>query len=66
MITATSALQRDGEKTGVVTIDIGLKELTDYVESIKVTEIKDYSLSLLTQRGLCIANKDSALIGKEL
>jgi methyl-accepting chemotaxis protein len=66
MLTATSALVRDGRKEGVVTIDIGLAELTGYFKSITLPEIGRYSLSLLTSGGVCIVNSDPSLIGTQV
>ena len=66
MITATSALFQNSKKIGVVTIDIGLTELTNFFQTIEISEISDYSLSLLTQKGFCITNKNADLIGKQL
>jgi methyl-accepting chemotaxis protein len=65
MITATSAMLRGGKKLGVVTIDIGLKELANYLQSIEIAELKTFSLSMLTRKGLCIASKDPGLVGKQ-
>lgn len=36
MITATSTIIKKGQKDGVITLDIGLKELQDYVTNIKI------------------------------
>ena len=66
MITATSALVHGGKKIGVVTLDIGLAELTGYLDSIKISEIGDYSLSLLTRDGVCVAGDKPEQEGKQL
>ena len=64
MITATSALSRDGKKQGVVTIDIGLKELTELFSAISLGEVSGSRLSLVTAKGVCVASSDSSLVGK--
>ena len=64
MITATSALVQDSKKIGVVTIDIGLADLTDYINTIEIPGLTTYSLSLLTGKGMCVTNKDTSLIGQ--
>jgi methyl-accepting chemotaxis protein len=66
MITATSALTRGSAKLGVVTIDVGLKELSDYFAGIGIDEIKDYSLAIVSKAGLCVTSPDPAKVGKEL
>jgi methyl-accepting chemotaxis protein len=66
MITATSALARDGKKQGVVTIDIGLKGLTELFSAISIDEVSDSRLSLVTAKGVCVANGDPSLVGKKI
>ncbi len=66
MITATSVLQRNGKKIGVVTLDLGLKEMSDYVTSLKIAGLSDYSFSLLSVNGIYLANSDKTLVGKNI
>ncbi|SIQ88339.1 Methyl-accepting chemotaxis protein [Alkalispirochaeta americana] len=63
MITATSALMQGRDKTGVVTIDIGLEELTDYFSRIEIDLISDYTLTLLSREGEAIISSDTSRTG---
>lgn len=40
--------------------------MTDYIKSIEIPGISKYSLSLLTEKGICVTNKDTSLIGTAL
>lgn len=62
MITATSALMQGQQKTGVVTIDIGLEELTDYFSRIEIDLISEYTLTLLSREGQAIASSDGSRV----
>ncbi|MGI5172949.1 HAMP domain-containing protein [Treponema sp. OMZ 840] len=66
MITATSVLQKDGKKLGVVTVDLGLAPLSAYFSTIEFTDIREYSLSLINEKGVCFNNKNTDLIGKRI
>jgi len=68
MITITSALldTQGKKKLGVVTIDLGLEPLTAYFTAITFPDIREYSLSLINERGICLNNKDKSIIGKQL
>jgi Cache domain. len=66
MITATAAIVRNSKKAGVVTIDVGLKELTESFKSIKIPGLKTYSLSLVSKNGTCVVGSDPAMTGKKL
>lgn len=66
MITATSALKDGVKKLGVITIDLGLKELSEYFSQIKFQGISSYDLSLISSDGTYINAKNSELIGKKI
>lgn len=57
MITATSGIEKDSKKTGVITLDIGLKELQEYVSDIKIG--KEGYAFILTREGYYLANRDT-------
>ncbi len=61
MITATSAINKNGAKAGVVTLDVGLQELNQYIRNVKVGDT-GYAY-LLTAEGFYLAHKDE---GKNL
>ncbi|HVI39758.1 MAG TPA: cache domain-containing protein, partial [Anaerovoracaceae bacterium] len=56
MITASASINRNGKVIGATTYDIGLKEMQDYVQNIKVGE-KGYAF-IITQQGYYWASKD--------
>jgi len=58
MITVTSPISLNGKKVGVVTIDIGITELSNYIKSIKVGE--SGSAYLVTGEGSYLAHKDES------
>lgn len=60
MITATSPIIRNGKKAGVVTFDVGLEELKNYVKEIKFSEMNDFSVFLVTKQGYYLGHKDEA------
>ncbi|MGP1576693.1 MAG: methyl-accepting chemotaxis protein [Treponema sp.] len=68
MITITSTLfdPQNNKKLGVVTIDLGLEPLTAYFSAIEFSDIREYSLSLIDKNGICLNNKDTSIIGKQL
>ncbi|WP_428770190.1 methyl-accepting chemotaxis protein [Treponema sp. HNW] len=66
MITATSVLRKGQKKLGVVTVDLGLAPLTEYFSAIEFSDIREYSLSLINENGLCFNNKNKDLIGKRI
>ena len=68
MITITSALldTQTKKKLGVVTIDLGLEPLTAYFTAIRFSDIREYSLALINEHGICLNNKDKDMIGKQL
>ncbi|MCT4563622.1 MAG: methyl-accepting chemotaxis protein [Maledivibacter sp.] len=57
MITATSAIEKTGEKVGVITLDIGLDELQQYVSNIKIGQ-EGYAF-VVTSEGYYLANRDT-------
>ena len=66
MITATTAIVQKSKKAGVVTIDVGLKELTESFKTIKIPGLKTYDLSLVSKNGTCVVGRDPGLTGKKL
>jgi methyl-accepting chemotaxis protein len=66
MITATSPLTRNGKKIGVVTMDVGLKALTDYFGNMEFKDVKNSSLSLITREGTAVITRNADMIGKRL
>ncbi|MDL0089774.1 methyl-accepting chemotaxis protein [Campylobacter sp. PS10] len=66
MITATSALKDGAKKLGVITIDLGLKELSEYFSQINFKGISSYDLALISADGTYINAKNSELIGKKI
>lgn len=58
MITATGVIRKEGTVAGVTTIDIGLKELNEYVSKIQVGE--GGSAFIVTQAGYYLGHKDAA------
>lgn len=58
MITASAKIDKNGAVAGVTTFDIGLKEMQDYVQNIKVGK-KGYAY-IITQQGYYWATKDEA------
>jgi methyl-accepting chemotaxis protein len=63
MITATSAIRDGSRKLGVVTIDIGLEELTKYIGSIQLPGFRDYGFSLLDGSHRYISHNERSRIG---
>ncbi len=57
MLTSSAPITRDGKVVGVVTVDIGMKELEDYIQNIKIGE-NGYAF-LLTQTGQFVASKNA-------
>ncbi|MBQ7515869.1 MAG: methyl-accepting chemotaxis protein [Schwartzia sp.] len=57
MLTSSAPITRDGKPVGVVTVDIGMKELEDYIQNIKIGET-GYAF-LLTQTGQFVASKNA-------
>ena len=57
MLTSSAPITRDGKPIGVVTVDIGMKELEDYIQNIKIGE-NGYAF-LLTQTGQFVASKNA-------
>ncbi len=57
MLTSSAPITRDGKVVGVVTVDIGMKELEDYIKNIKIGE-NGYAF-LLTQTGQFVASKNA-------
>ena len=58
MITATTAIKKNGKKVGVTTLDIGLDELQNYLYNIKVGE--EGFVFIVTDAGYYIAHKDDS------
>jgi len=56
MMTASARISRDGMAYGVTTFDIGLKEMQDYVQNIKVG--KNGYAFIVTKKGYYWATKD--------
>jgi methyl-accepting chemotaxis protein len=56
MITASAQINKNGNVVGVTTFDIGLKEMQDYIQNIKVGK-KGYAY-VITQQGYYWATKD--------
>ncbi|WP_432402018.1 methyl-accepting chemotaxis protein [Wukongibacter sp. M2B1] len=57
MITATSAIEKGNKKVGVITLDIGLEELQEYVANIKIGE-NGYGF-IITGEGYYLANRNT-------
>lgn len=57
MLTSSAPIIRDGQVVGVVTVDIGMKELEDYIQNIKIGE-NGYAF-LLTQTGKFVASRNA-------
>ena len=57
MLTSSAPIMREGKPVGVVTVDIGMKELEDYIQNIKIGE-NGYAF-LLTQTGQFVASKNA-------
>ncbi len=57
MMTVASPIKKDGQPIGVTTYDIGLEELQNYVENIKIG--KTGNAFIVTQQGYYWASKDS-------
>lgn len=56
MITSTTPIIKNSSTVGVSTVDIGLKELRDFVQKIKVGE--QGTAFIVTHNGFYLANKD--------
>ena len=63
MMSSSYPIVHNGVVEGVVTVDIGMKELEDYVRSIKIGE-NGYAF-VVTQSGMMVAYKDSAMNMKD-
>lgn len=57
MITSTSSIKKAGKVVGVTTIDIGMKELDEYVAQVKVGE-NGYAF-LVTKEGYYLAHRNA-------
>lgn len=63
MMSSSYPIVHNGVVEGVVTVDIGMKELEDYVRSIKIGE-NGYAF-VVTQSGMMVAYKDAAMNMKD-
>lgn len=59
MMTSSYPIKRNGTTVGVITVDIGLQELEDYVRQIKIGD--NGFAFLVTQSGFMVAYKDDAM-----
>ncbi|MDC7124748.1 MAG: methyl-accepting chemotaxis protein, partial [Spirochaetales bacterium] len=66
MITATSAIVIDDKKVGVVTIDIGLSELSEMISSLGSEVYEGAEFSLLDSNGYYLSGKDEEKIGSKI
>lgn len=57
MITATSAIEKNGQKVGVITLDIGLKELQEHTANIEVG--KEGFAFILTEQGVYLGHPET-------
>ncbi len=57
MITSASAIEKDGKLAGVLTVDIGLTELENYIRDMKIGET-GYSF-IITKAGYYVAYRDA-------
>ena len=58
MMSCATSFNKNGQPAGVITMDVGIDELEDYVKSIKVGET-GYAF-LVSQEGYYLANKDDS------
>ena len=63
MLTSAAAIQRNGQKAGTVTVDIGMTDLEKYIQGIKIGE-NGYAF-LVSKSGFYVAHKDAAKNMKE-
>ena len=63
MMTSSYPIKHNGATVGVITVDIGLQELEDYVREIKIGE-HGFAF-LVTQSGLMVAYKDDNMNMKD-
>lgn len=63
MMSSSYPIVHNGVVEGVVTVDIGMKELEDYVRSIRIGE-NGYAF-VVSQSGMMVAYKDSAMNMKD-
>ncbi|MCR5175239.1 MAG: methyl-accepting chemotaxis protein [Anaerovibrio sp.] len=63
MMTSSFPIKHGGATVGVITVDIGLKELEDYVRDIKIGD--NGFAFIVTQSGLMVAYKDADLNMKD-
>lgn len=59
MMTSSIAIKHNGKVEGVITVDIGLSELEEYVKNIKVSE--NGFAFVVTQSGMLVAHPDKDL-----
>ena len=57
MMSSSAPIRANGEVVGVVTVDIGMKQLEDYIQGLKIGE-HGYAF-LVTQSGLYAASPDA-------
>ncbi|MBP3230693.1 MAG: methyl-accepting chemotaxis protein [Anaerovibrio sp.] len=63
MMTSSYPIKRNGTTVGVITVDIGLQELEDYVRQIKIGD--NGFAFLVTQSGFMVAYKDDEMNMKD-
>lgn len=63
MMTSSYPIKHEGKTVGVLTVDIGLQELEDYIQDIKIGD--NGFAFLVTQSGLMVAYKDADLNMKD-
>ena len=63
MMTSSYPIKHNGSTVGVITVDIGLQELEDYVREIKIGD--NGFAFIVTQSGLMVAYKDADLNMKD-
>lgn len=63
MMTSSYPIKRNGATVGVITVDIGLQELEDYVRQIKIGD--NGFAFLVTQSGFMVAYKDDEMNMKD-
>ena len=56
MLSTACTIRKNGKDVGCVTIDIGLKELIDYIQQIRIGK-NGYAM-LVNEKGVCLAHRD--------
>ncbi len=57
MVTATSSIFKNNKKAGVVTLDVGLEEVKNYLKNIQFEGIEDFSVYIITREGSYLSHE---------